>query len=177
MVIKPKYARIINRELFKADLFLTLLTLSYLCSSSFGQTKTENFTFEFEGNKRIGIIDFPTAKEPTAMIVIVPGDGQTCLDFGLIKDLRSHFVQMGLTCCVWDKAGCGKSEGMYDDQQTIQNSAQEFITGIAELKHQNMPGKNRLGLWGISRAGWICPLILKENKSIAFWISVSGVDG
>ena len=35
---------------------------------------------------------------------------------------------------------------------------------------------NKIGLWGISRAGWTCPLIIEKDKSIAFWISVSGTD-
>ncbi|MEL7342190.1 MAG: alpha/beta hydrolase, partial [Bacteroidota bacterium] len=38
-------------------------------------------------------------------------------------------------------------------------------------------GAHTVGLWGISRAGWICPLIINQYQNIAFWISVSGVDG
>ena len=39
-----------------------------------------------------------------------------------------------------------------------------------------MAGTDRIGLWGISRAGWICPLVIEALPSIAFWISVSGTD-
>ena len=30
--------------------------------------------------------------------------------------------------------------------------------------------------WGISRAGWVCPFVIKKYPSIAFWISVSSPD-
>ncbi len=138
--------------------------------------KTDTFKFVFEGKKRVGIIDYRIDKQPTSLVIIVPGDGQTNLDFGLIKDLRSHFTEMGLICCVWDKAGCGKSEGKYDDQQTVQNSAKEFLIAIQDLKKLKIKGSNNIGLWGISRGGWIAPLIIQDEKSIVFWISVSGVD-
>jgi uncharacterized protein len=158
----------------------TLLILSTcLCSGILpGQEKmkTDTFKFVFEGKIRSGLIDSPIEKQPTSMVVIVPGDGQTNIEAGMYRDISSHFVQMGLACCLWDKAGCGKSEGIYDDQQTVQNSAKEFLAAIAELKKLKIAGIKSIGLWGISRGGWIAPLIMEEEQSIAFWISVSGVD-
>lgn len=162
-----------NNKIF-GSITLYFLSLNII----FGQESviTNSFKFVFEGKQRVGIIDYPTNKLYVSLIILVPGDGQTNLDFGLLKDLRSHFIQMGLACCVWDKAGCGKSEGVYDDQQTVQNSAKEFIAAIKELKRQKQKGFDNIGLWGISRGGWIAPLIMQEEKSIIFWISVSGVD-
>lgn len=37
-------------------------------------------------------------------------------------------------------------------------------------------GAEKIGLWGISRAGWIAPIAISKDKNIKFWISVSGVD-
>src|SRR5258708_33048197 len=37
-------------------------------------------------------------------------------------------------------------------------------------------GSQKVGLWGISRAGWIAPLAITQDPKIAFWISVSGTD-
>jgi len=77
---------------------------------------------------------------------------------------------------MWDKAGCGKSEGAFDINQPVQSSAKEVLAAIEELKNHNISGSNKIELWGISRAGWICPLVIQECPSIAFWISVSGTD-
>jgi pimeloyl-ACP methyl ester carboxylesterase len=150
-----------------------------LCISlaAFGQTKTDPFKFVFDGRTYSGIIDHPKDQPPTSIIILVPGDGQTNLEAGsFYRGISDRFAQMGLACCLWDKAGCGQSEGQYDQEQTVQNSAQEVLAAIAELKHQNIAGSKNIGLWGISRAGWICPLVIAEDPSIAFWISVSGVD-
>jgi pimeloyl-ACP methyl ester carboxylesterase len=152
-----------------------LLTLNLSLAQEYARTDT--FKFVFERKMRVGVIDYPIDKKPKSLVIFVPGDGKTILDFGLPKDLRSHFVQMDLSCCVWDKPGCGKSEGVYDDRRTVQNEALEFITAIEELKRQKAAGSNNIGLWRISRGGWIAPLIMEKEKSIAFWISVSGVDG
>ncbi len=141
------------------------------------KVKSDSFTFVFEGKRLSGMVDMPVDKEPTAMIIIVPGSGKTNMVAGNgFSDLRTRFVQLGIACCVWDKAGCGKSEGMFDANQPVQNSAQEVIAAIKELQHRKVAGSGKIGLWGHSRAGWICPLVIAEGPSIAFWISTSGTD-
>jgi pimeloyl-ACP methyl ester carboxylesterase len=138
--------------------------------------KTEKFAFKFEGKKLSGILDLPIDQKPTLIVIIVPGDGKTDIVEGKwFYDIRTIFVEHGIGCCVWDKAGCGKSEGQYF-QQTVQNSANEVICAMNELKKRNIQGSENIGLWGISRAGWICPLVIQEYPSVAFWIPVSGTD-
>jgi len=53
-----------------------------------------------------------------------------------------------------------------------------FITlaAIKKLRELNIVKPDKIGLWEISRAGWICPLIIEEDQTIAFWLSVSGTD-
>jgi pimeloyl-ACP methyl ester carboxylesterase len=45
------------------------------------------------------------------------------------------------------------------------------------LRRRGVPGAERIGLWSISRGGWIAPLAMARDPRIGFWISVSGVDG
>jgi len=155
-----------------------LITIS-VNQNLYGQekAKTDTFSFSFEGKRRVGLVDQPVGRQPSAMIILVPGSGKTNIFGGSgYADLRRHFVQQGIACVIWDKAGCGKSDGVFDPDQPVQNSAGEVIAAIEELKHENVPGTNKIGLWGISRAGWICPLVIAQYPSIAFWISVSGTD-
>ena len=141
--------------------------------------KTDTFNFVFEGKKLSGFIDTPVNRDPSALIIIVPGDGPTSFgeSFWAYDSLFSNFTNLGISCFSYDKEGCGKSEGEYNHDQTVQNSAKEIITAIAELKRRNIKGSDKIGLWGISRGGYICPLVIQEYPSIAFWISVSGPDG
>lgn len=159
-------------------LFLTTLVLFIYAQSIFGQTKTNNFEFKYNGNKLVGFLDLPEGHDPSGIIILVPGYGKT--NYGehnwYFDSLRSNFTQIGFACCEWDKAGCGKSEGTFDLNQSVQSSAKEVLAVIEELKRRNISGSSKIGLWGISRAGWICPLVIEEYPSIAFWISVSGTD-
>ncbi len=160
----------------KHKIFL-LLGFLYTLNLYGQEIKTDTFTFISEGKRLNGILDMPTGQEPSSIVIIVQGYGKSNIVAGNeFYDLRSHFVRSGLVCCVWDKPGCGKSEGDFDINQTVQSSAKEVIAAIEELKHRNIQGSKNIGLWGISRAGWICPLVIQEYPSIAFWISVSGTD-
>lgn len=135
------------------------------------------FEFKYDGLTYNGVVQTPDDGEPKHMVVIIPGHGQT--DFVKGKEyaeLRTFFLMQGLAVSVWDKAGCGNSEGTYNHGQSIESSAAEAQAAIAELRHRKIPGSQSIGLWGISRAGWICPLIMEKDSSIAFWISVSGTE-
>jgi len=152
----------------------SLLMISFL--SAHAEMRTEPFSFSFEGKVYSGLLDLPGQKPAGAMVIIVPGSGKTDVVAGnWYHNTRIRFAEQGLACVVWDKAGCGKSEGVFDYGQTVQNSAAEVLAAIAELRSRNVMGSERIGLWGISRAGWICPLVIRQYP-VAFWISVSGTD-
>ena len=156
------------------SLIAIIITTSQL---SYGQMKTEEFTFEYDGKKYSGLLDLPEDEKPTAIIVMIHGHGKTkVVEENWYAKTRSKFVSTGIAVCIWDKAGCGKSEGEYKHNQTVQSSAKEALAAIEELRKLNIVNPDKIGLWGISRAGWINPLIIEEDKSIAFWISVSGTD-
>jgi len=158
---------------------ILLFSLFVIVKFIFAQEKmqTESFVFQFEGNELHGIIDIPVGQKAKSIILIVHGHGRTDVVSGnWYYEIRSLFTKLGIACCVWDKAGCGKSEGKYNHNQTVQNSADEVIAAITELERLNVAGISKIGLWGISRAGWICPLVIESYPSIAYWISVSGTD-
>ena len=152
--------------------FLTILL--FASDSIFSQANS--FEFEYRDIKYRGSIELPNQKA-RGLIVLIPGHGPTDFIEGAeYNELRSFFNESGFTVCFWDKAGCGKSEGSYDHNQSIESSAEEALAALSKLKSLNVPGSQQMGLWGISRAGWICPLIIEKDPSIAFWISVSGTD-
>ncbi len=163
----------------KASILFGLVIMLFfsLCQLSYGQMKTEEFIFKYDGKKYSGLLDLPTDEKPSAIVVMIHGHGKTnVVEKNWYAKIRSKFVSTGIAVCIWDKAGCGKSEGEYKHNQSVQSSAYEALAAIEELRKFNIVNPDKIGLWGISRAGWICPLIIEEDKSIAFWISVSGTD-
>ena len=138
---------------------------------------TESFEFEVNGNRLVGLLDMPAGVEPTATIIIVHGYGETnVVEQSWYYEMRSKFAEIGLNTIMWDKPGCGKSEGEFDINQPVQSSAQEVVEAVHAVQELQLAGSEAIGLWGISRAGWIAPLAMHQEPEIDFWISVSGTD-
>ena len=155
--------------------WLFLLFLSY--GSAFTQISGEASEFNFEGYKMHGVLNQPENQDPKGMVLVVHGSGQTnAVAKNWYNKVRAKIQEAGYATYMWDKRGCGKSEGTFDYNQSVQNSAAEVIAAIDALKAAEIPGSESIGLWGISRAGWINPLVINAYKGIKFWISVSGVD-
>lgn len=148
-----------------------------MTSSLGAQIKKEIFEFEFEQVVLNGILNFPENNSPNGMVLIVHGSGQTnAVAQEWYFDVREALVKAGYAVYMWDKMGCGKSGGTFNYNQSVQNSALEVIAAIKALKQNQISGSDDIGLWGISRAGWINPIVINQYKDITFWISVSGVD-
>lgn len=138
--------------------------------------KKEIFKFEFEGVVLNGVLNIPEGTKPKGIVLIVHGSGRTnAVAQEWYADVRETFLKAGYGTYMWDKMGCGESEGTFDYNQSVQNSASEVIAAIHALKKKRIPGSDKIGLWGISRAGWINPIVITRYKDIKFWISVSGV--
>ncbi len=147
-----------------------------MCNLLFAQGERKIVNFEFEGYNLQGVLNIPKDQTPKGVVIIVHGSGKT----NAVKqewhlDVRNAILNAGYATYMWDKMGCGKSEGVFNYNQTVQNSADEVIAAITSLKKQKIKGSDRIGLWGISRAGWINPIVINKYKNISFWISVSGV--
>ena len=138
---------------------------------------TQKFAFASNGNRLSGFVDVPAGGTARAMIVIIPGYGETDVAGRTsYYDLRSRFTQLGISTLIWDKPGCGESKGTFDADQPVESSAREVLDAIQHARESKLPGSQKVGLWGISRAGWIAPLAIRQDPKIAFWISVSGTD-
>ena len=173
---------IISVRDFKVRLALALIfliSIGALASSIFTteELTTEEFTFKSSGVNLNGIISRPKTMEVNSIVIIVHGYGRTnVVNNNGYHELRSKFTSKGISVLVWDKPGCGKSEGEFDINQPVDSSAEEVVSAIHALRKRKEAGSERIGLWGVSRAGWIAPLVIKQEPSVKFWISVSGTD-
>ncbi|MEO1625991.1 MAG: alpha/beta hydrolase, partial [Bacteroidota bacterium] len=137
-------------------LFSFLMATIFFSNSMYGQAKREDFRFEYDDIAYSGFVERPE-QTPKGLIVLIPGHGST--DFvsgGEYGELIGLLSRNGFAVGVWDKAGCGQSEGTYDHNQSLESSAEEALAAIAKLREMNVPGSHQIGLWGISRAGWVC---------------------
>lgn len=137
---------------------------------------TTDFEFVSSGLRLSGVISQPAKQEAKALIVFVHGYGNTNVrGWNMYADLRSRFAELGIASVTWDKPGQGRSKGEFDINQPVASSAREVLDAVGHVRANNIPGAGRIGIWGISRAGWIAPLAMSQDRDIKFWISVSGV--
>lgn len=159
-----------NRIIITSAFFLILMNLR-------AQSSRQIINFEFEGIPLNGVLNLPKDQKPKGIVMLVHGSGKTnAVAQEWYLDIRETFVRAGYGIYMWDKMGCGKSGGTFDYNQSIENSAQEVIAAINTLKEKQIPGSDIIGLYGVSRAGWVNPIVISTYNDIAFWISVSGVD-
>ncbi len=152
-----------------------LLFTTTICEA---QMDRQVFNFANDDILLSGVLNLPQNGTAKGLVIIVHGSGPTnAVQQELHLDVRQSLVNSGYAVYMWDKMGCGKSGGIFNYNQTVQSSANEVIAAINTLQESKIPGSEQVGLWGISRAGWICPLVIDQFKEIKFWISVSGVDG
>lgn len=134
-----------------------------------------DFTFQSSDLKLSGIFDTPAGGNAEALILFVHGYGPSNVrEWNSYADLRARFNDIGIATAVWDKPGQGRSAGTFDINQSVYGSAQEVVDAAQYFRDMNAPGAQKIGIWGISRAGWIAPIAMSEDEDIDFWISVSG---
>lgn len=167
-----------RRTLCAATLAGTIFPLGAShASPAAAKMQTQRFDFVSDGNRLSGLVDIPADGTARAMIAIIHGYGETDVAGRTsYYDLRSLFTDQGIATVIWDKPGCGLSEGRFDINQPVDSSAAEVLAAARQLRDSRLPGSHRIGLWGISRAGWIAPLAIARDPDLAFWISVSGTD-
>jgi hypothetical protein len=160
------------------QILVGMLFVLVVNTSSQAVETEEVLSFSFQDETLNGVFNLPDTTEVEGVVLIIHGYGETnAVAQNWYADVRSVMLRAGYATFMWDKIGCGNSTGTFDINQPVQSSADEAIAAINMLQKLSKPGSENIALWGISRAGWINPLIIQKYAGIRFWISWSGVDG
>jgi pimeloyl-ACP methyl ester carboxylesterase len=140
-------------------------------------SQEEKVQFGSGGHTLAGVLVLPTTPGPHPAVVFVHGSGSLSRnDWTLHPTLREHFARHGIASLCWDKPGVGASGGDWT-QQCFRDRAQEALDAVKFLRGRREIDPNRVGLWGISQGGWICPLAASLSPDVAFIILVSAPTG
>ncbi|ANH80326.1 hypothetical protein A8C56_04435 [Niabella ginsenosidivorans] len=163
----------------KIYFLLLLLTLECLGGNSLraqdGTTgyKEQELDFTANGNRLSGKLITPHVyKGKLPVIVFVHGSGpEDYSSSGNYRYLWQVFTKMGFACYSWNRPGVSPSEGQWY-QASIADRAGEVVSAMNRLKELDLVDSSKIGLWGISQAGWVIPEVAGRIAP-AFVITVS----
>jgi uncharacterized protein len=137
----------------------------------------EEVSFQSGDNTLRGVLVLPKTPGPHAAVAFVHGSGDLGRDdWTLHPPLREHFALHGIASLCWDKPGVGTSTGDWT-QQSFHNRAQEALAAVQVFRGRSDIDPRRVGLWGISQGGWICPLAAALSPDVSFIVLVSAPVG
>jgi len=126
------------------------------------------------GGTIVGCLCLPVAGHgPHPAAVFVHGSGPTTRDNdALYPPLWEAFARRGYASLSWDKPGVGDSTGDWS-AQTPHARADEVLAAIRFLRQRDDVDGDAIGMWGLSQAGWVMPLVCARMPGVAFVIAVS----
>lgn len=140
--------------------------------------RTEPFRFERAGTTFRGTLHLPAGEGPFPAAVWVHGSGRSTRDQAM--QFPGFLVSEGFALLVYDKRGVGDSGGSYamPDGSTfgipfLERRAEDVREAARALgAHPNIDAR-RVGLFGVSQAGWVAPQAARSDD-IAFTVILSG---
>jgi dienelactone hydrolase len=131
----------------------------------------EPVTFTNGDVRLAGVLTLPAGPGPHAALVFVHGSGPgTRGQYSFDVD---RFARQGIAVLAFDKRGCGESTGNWRlvDFDVL---ADDVLAGVQLLRRDRRLRPDKIGLWGISQAGWIIPLAASRSEDVAFIVPISG---
>jgi pimeloyl-ACP methyl ester carboxylesterase len=157
-------------------LFLTLealLAIFVIRAPASGETlphDVEKFIFESGRFKVVGELRIPSGEGRHPLVIMVHGDGPAYKNLFLL--LKQCFLRAGYATLMWDKPGFGQSTGELSRQRLRAERAEVLLDAIGQVKSHPRIDAHRMGVWGISQAGYVIPLALPKTDDISFMIMV-----
>ena len=122
-------------------------------------------------------LDVPAHTAPVGAVVFGHGSGtQTKTS---CRFLAEGFLSRGFATLCFDKRGVGQSTGQFiplHPQNSIavfEDLASDMAAGVEFLRSRPEIDRNRIGLAGVSQAGWIVPLAAQKSNA-AFMVLIVG---
>ncbi|HEX6792151.1 MAG TPA: alpha/beta fold hydrolase [Candidatus Krumholzibacteria bacterium] len=146
---------------------LALLLLSVV-SATAGEREVsfQNGTVELKGT-----ILTPATGGRHPAVVFLHGSGPATRDGA--RAYAEEFAKLGLVSLFFDKRGCGASGGSWT-QSSLEDLANDALAATALLAQQPDVDPARIGLWGVSQAGWVATVAASKSKDVAFLVLITG---
>ena len=122
-------------------------------------------------------LDLPERSGPVGAVVFGHGSGMQTKDS--CRFLADRFLSRGMATLCFDKRGVGQSTGTFvfvgakDSIPAFDDLSSDMAAGVAFLRTRPEIDAKRIGLAGVSQAGWIMPLAAQKARP-AFMVLMVG---
>jgi dienelactone hydrolase len=123
-------------------------------------------------------LDLPAGSPPFPAIVAGHGSGRITRSH--LAWFASQWTRRGFAVLTFDKRGTGESTGTYvnvgtaDSPTVFPRLASDVVAAVRFLRTRPEVDARRIGLAGISQAGWILPHAARELGDVPFMVLLSG---
>jgi dienelactone hydrolase len=131
------------------------------------------------GDTRLAFtLDLPAGHGPFPAVVMAHGSGRVTRD--QMTWAARHLTALGFAVLRFDKRGVGESTGTFvfvgtkDSPWVFPQLAGDVAAGVRFLRTRPEIDGRRIGLFGVSQAGWILPLAAQQLGGAGFMILWSG---
>lgn len=133
--------------------------------------RREDVRFSNADIRLAGTLTTPATGGRHPAIILVhysgPADRESVLPFA------RFLIRCGIAVLGYDKRGVGESTGDWN-VASFDDLADDAVAAFEYLKTRRDIDGTRVGLFGVSQAGWVMPLAAVKAPDLAFLISVSG---
>src|SRR5579863_3874260 len=141
-------------------------------ASSSAAFSTENERFLSDGGITLGgCLYRPKGLGRFPVLVMVTGSGEIPSAADYYTGVHAQaLAAKGIGAFAFNKRGVGNSEGAVTSSD-FQQRAVDVAAAVRFVR--SLPTTTKVGLWGVSQAGWVIPQALQPNDGVAFVILVS----
>ena len=133
--------------------------------------KHEDVRFPSGDIRLAGTLIRPATGGRHPAIILVHGSGPENREY--VLPFARFLIRGGVAVLGYDKRGVGASTGDWNTA-SFDDLAGDVLAAFEYLKTRGDIDPARIGLLGVSQAGWIMPLAAVRAKGLAFVISISG---
>jgi dipeptidyl aminopeptidase/acylaminoacyl peptidase len=134
----------------------------------------EEITFRSSHFKIVGDLMIPGKAEKPPVVIFVHGDGPARRYPSLkYNKLIQQVFKSGFALFYYDKPGYGESEGKFTPGLLFKERASILVDTVAHIKQNTNINPKRIGVMGISQAGYVMPLAIAQLDDISFMIAIS----
>lgn len=145
--------------------------------------KEEMISFESQNATLSGTLTSPFSKAPFPAVILISGAGPSDRDGSILGHkpfwiLADYLTCQGIAVLRFDKRGCGKSTGDFNNA-TTEDFASDVFAGVEHLRSRKDIDSKQIGLIGHSEGGIIAPMVALKSHDIAYIVLMAacGVNG